>query len=367
MEHSYYNYKRIYCVIDNNKLDLFLNFEYPILNHCTNDPIENDIIHNITFGKCPICKSIQLINLINPDLLYSYPNKHELTPLWINHHKTFVDFIKTNINIYDKKICEIGGGNNGLFTFLSNIKQYTILDLYEPINKLDTIEYKIGNCESYNNYNEDILILSHTFEHLYNPLEFIKTVKNTKIEHIFISVPNMRAMIELDTNMSVVFSEHTFYFEKEDIIYMFEQNGFICSIIEEFNTHSLFFYLKKSNINIVKDLHIKNFAMNKLETIYQKRLNKVNIEIDNPIYIMPSHYIGQAAYLSIINRSNIIGFLDNDKNKIGQRLYGTPLYIQHPDIIKDIECTILLVNNPYYDEMYKQIQLINPNTNIILF
>jgi len=118
--------KRVYCVIDNNKLDLFLNFEYPILNHCTNKSIENDIIHNITFGKCPICKSIQLINLINPDLLYSYPNKHELTPLWINHHKTFVDFIKTNINIYMiKKYVKLEVGIMGYLLFyqiLNNIQ-----------------------------------------------------------------------------------------------------------------------------------------------------------------------------------------------------------------------------------------------------
>jgi len=357
--------ERINCVICDNKLQDFISYDLPLFNSVTIENINNDLLINNKYGVCIKCKSVQLISLLDPKLLYSYPNKYELTPLWLKHHKEFTNFIKLSSNNINS-ICEIGGGNNGLHEYFENINNYSILDLYEPNTKLNTIKYKIGNCEEYVDYNESTLVLSHTFEHLYNPLKFIKTLQATNVENIFISVPNMKDMLDNKTSISIVFSEHTFYFEKEDILYMFETNGFKSVNTIQFDNHSLFFHFKKSKSSNIS-IHVKEESMNKLYNLFYLRLNKIHIDINEKYYVMPSHYIGQAAYYSIKNNDNIIGFLDNDLNKIGKRLYGTQLYVYNPELLKNSIETVLLVQNPYYEEMYNQLININLNIKIIPF
>ena len=364
---------RTNCVICKGILsELFTFKNYPLLFIPTNSPITSDIFYDSKYGICVECCSIQLINLIDPEILYSYPNKSELSILWKLHHVELCKFIKNNIDIHKSNICEIGGGNNNLYNYMNMEDNcgYTILDLYEPFDKLPNITYKIGNCETYTDYNENILILSHTFEHLYKPLKFIETCSNTTITDIFISVPNMKYLIDNNKNMCVVFAEHTFYFEKEDIEYMFNKNGFLLNKFEYFTNHSLFFHFKKIDIPVENIINLKQTSANKLKINFEKRSKQNNIIFDKPTYIMPSHYMGQSVYLSLLNKNNIIGFLDNDKNKIGMRLYGTTLKIESPNILKNIDTSninILLLNNIYYNEIYSQLIDISPKIHIIKY
>jgi hypothetical protein len=76
---------------------------------------------------------------------------------------------------------------------------------------------------------------------------------------------------------------------------------------------------------------------------------------------MPSFYIGQIIYYYLNNKKNVLGFIDNDINKCGKRLYGTPLLTYSPSIINENFADILLANTPYFNEMKEQLMLINPN------
>ena len=44
----------------------------------------------------------------------------------------------------------------------------------ENYPNIENIEYISGNCETYNYTGINTIIMSHVFEHLYNPKEFIK-------------------------------------------------------------------------------------------------------------------------------------------------------------------------------------------------
>jgi hypothetical protein len=67
-----------------------------------------------------------------------------------------------------------------------------------------------------------------------------------------------------------------------------------------------------------------------------------------------------------LDKKNIIGILDNDKNKINKFLYGTKLKINKPSILKKIDkpCVILRAGS-YNKEIKKQLLGINNSTIIV--
>ena len=52
------------------------------------------------------------------------------------------------------------------------------------------------------------------------------------------------------------------------------------------------------------------------------------------IYLFGAHIFSQYLLEFGLNSNNILGILDNSKNKIGKRLYGTSLFVEHPSIIR---------------------------------
>ena len=70
------------------------------------------------------------------------------------------------------------------------------------------IHSKIKNC--------DLVIHSHLFEHIYNPFGFLKLVKKIliKMDITYVSVPNMKKMIQNNQSNAMNF-EHPYFLEEE--------------------------------------------------------------------------------------------------------------------------------------------------------
>ena len=67
-----------------------------------------------------------------------------------------------------------------------------------------------------------------------------------------------------------------------------------------------------------------------------------------------------------LDKKNLIGILDNDKNKINNYLYGTKLKIYNPHVLQKIKSpSVILRAGSYNDEIKKQLLKINPKTSII--
>lgn len=354
------------CLCKSSLMPFYSQKNFPFLSNPTLQPIEEDIFCNIDFGICSICRSVQLISLVDPAILYSSDNKSSLTPLWKEHHTSFAEFIKT-FNT-EKTICEIGGGSNPFDTYINNIESYTILDIYEPFDKKEGINYLLGNCESFTEYIDNSVLLSHTFEHLYNPREFVSSLEKSKVNHIYISVPNMRKWLENKLSTYLIFNQHTFYFEDRDIIALFSQYSFSCKETLNFKDHSLFFYFVRDNSVSQLPIPIKDNEIALYEHFKLKETILSNIYSDKNIFIMPSFYIGQIAHFYLNKSINIVGFLDNDINKHGKRLYGTDLNIFHPSEILNYDqdkITVFIISSPYLNEMVYQLRSLSPTLDLL--
>ena len=88
---------------------------------------------------------------------------------------------------------------------------------------------------------------------------------------------------------------------------------------------------------------------------------------DLPIYLFGGHIFSQYLIKNGLNINKIKGILDNDTNKQGKRLYGTPLFVISPNNLKDIEKPIVILKTGFYNNEIKDDIVNNINKNTIFF
>jgi hypothetical protein len=284
----------------------------------------------------------------------------------MDHHIKFALFILNNVNKISN-IIEIGGKTGILAKQILKVEKhtYTIIDICDSDINIPGVIFKNENAEE-SSYNEDdIVVMSHVFEHLYNPKDFIQKLYNEKVSDIFISIPNMRSLLEKSV-LLLINVEHTFYCDMNYCIALFESNGYKNVDNFYFNDHSIFFHFRIdrpkqivwNTISSVK-IELNNYFIS-IEKLYK------NIIINKPFYIAPAGYYGQMIYYLLSPNTNIIGFLDNDANKTGQRVYGTPKYIEYPSVLTNInEPNILISASLYSKDIINNFLRFNKNINFI--
>jgi hypothetical protein len=367
--------ERVNCVICTSN-SLFLSFsldKFPQYYLPTLDNIEKDKFIDLDLYGCSKCGCVQLKKLLDTDELYgvSHNNIYH-TPTWNYHHIMFCNFI---YDINYNTIIEIGGYSGVLARLLkqkNNNIDYTILDICNINPNIENVKFINENCESFEFDENATVIMSHVFEHLYDPTKFINNIKRNKVQTVFVSIPNMNAQIK-NNNVPIVNQEHTFLCDYDNIIYLFSKGGYICKSHYYYKDHSIFFKFVYNNIdNNINDItYFDTTKIDRISKIYNNnRYNISNLFIDTceKVFIVPSAAYGQIIYYFLNNeyKNNIVGFLDNDSNKIGKRLYGTPLYIFKMDEIQNYsKITILIYKGPYTIEIVNQLNSYNTNIRYI--
>lgn len=372
-----YSTSRLECVICSSKLEDIIYSEevYPI-NICYSESSkESDIFLPLKYYGCGTCECVQLGTLINPEILYgSAHNVTFNTPTWVEHHTQFANFINKFCNKNDI-IIEVGGYSGVLAKLLYNIgfTNYSILDLCNISPDISGILFINTNCETYSYINTDTVILSHIFEHLFNPSLFIKNLYKSTVSNIYISIPNMALWLEQNVP-SFLHVEHTYYCTKDNINYLMNMYGFKLQNEQIFKSHSLFLHYIRKNSFTYNNIPINTFkgTIDKFRVYFSRRNAFFNtVYVDTPFFIFPAGHYGQLTYLKLLRFNHLfISFLDNDPCKIGKRVYGTSGITQHPSILEkylDKEISIIIISTVYINEIQEQLNKIHPNINYITY
>ena len=139
-------------------------------------------IEMLNFFGCLKCGCIQLQNLFDPAKLYAEPMQCINGDALNKHNELLCDFIVKNKIVDDYSFFEIGGAYGRLAKLIinniNNINvEYKILEFdISNYPSVEHIEYISGNCETYDFKNVKTLIMSHVFEHLYEPRLFLKNI-----------------------------------------------------------------------------------------------------------------------------------------------------------------------------------------------
>jgi hypothetical protein len=360
MDTSIFEYRNNCVLCLDKKLLPFINMKnFPI--KCIQE--EGELVYNwnMKIGRCENCGSVQQMNLLNPNILYNnYPLNNTHSILWNNHHEMFSKFIKENIK-KQKPLIEIGSSSAVLVDkLINNFNDYTIFD-YSLVTakRLPYLKYIEGNCENYNFPSNSVIIMSHVFEHLYNPNSFLNNCKNNKIDDIIISIPNMN-----NPNLVTITREHTYVYNSSDIELLFNNNGYY---LKKMDIHgddfSIFYYFNKIPTNFLQK-HILNSERYLLTM--KHFMQKYNIP-DKSV-IISAGFWAQILYYNIINKDSVIAIIDNDIMKQGKKFYNTNFIIQASSKLSEFgtDITAIILGDRFWtNELTKIVHKYNSTINIL--
>lgn len=346
--------RRTNCVICNDTLNAFyIRIGFPV---SMSPPDESaDVLSDQEFGSCSSCGCVQLMSLIEPIVLYrNNHNETYNTPTWKQHHSTFADFIINNDVGSD--VIEIGGTPATLYPFLTHLN-YNIMNICHQ--ETNEVPFILGNCETYTFDNRSDLVLSHVFEHLYNPRKFIENIESCGVKRVFISIPNMDVQLKAKSPYCVS-NEHTFFVNYGVICRLFGQCGYKCKSFVEFKNHSYFFMFELGSSVEYQDNTDTQSYLDAFKDIFETANLRFEKNISDKYevsFIAPGGHFGQLVHYYMQPKS-LTGFLDNDVTKQYKRVYGTNYTVFPYDKLKEYKgqrIRIFLYGGPYVQELREQI------------
>ena len=326
-------------------------------------PVDDETV-DLEWGGCCKCGSLQLMTLGDPSIIYnSAHHGTSASPLWKEHHQQFAEFVRDRIPPA-AQVIEIGGAGGNLASLLrASVSTYTILDLEKHEDLLlDGVHFEQGNCETYKFLGTHTLILSHVFEHLYIPLDFLMNVRKCGVKYIFLANPVM----QVGSEVLPIDIEHTYFADDLDVEDMFMRHGYVLQQKIFFRKHAFFMCYKLSE-SVSANRHLRPGRDALLVSAFNKRKDQLTeIDLTEPSYIVPAGQFGQLIYY-YTKSINIIAYLDNDVNKQGRRVYGTPYFAQPFETIRHVNCPrVVIYVRHYAPEMVSQLRSINPGVRIVI-
>lgn len=362
--------KRDKCLLkQKNDIDeLFCFNEFPIYMGCVETDVSDDIFLDMRWGVSNHTGLVQLMELIPLDILYSkHHNPGTTGKTWEDHHFKFSELIKTT---QFKNLLEIGGATGTLFKHFLNTDENFDWNVLEPSGVFNIKDYRVSVIKDYfENFSPstkyDVVVHSHVLEHVYDPMSFIKKVRDVLVDggYQYISIPNMRYWLSKGYTNALMF-EHTYYIDEYVLEFILNNNGFVVDekVIDE---HSIMIKARKINKIIECDW---NFEYSK--KIFENYYKKLQLDVEDVIlkvkeksvYLFGAHIFSQMFIKMGLDENKIISILDNNSEKQGKRLYGTKLMVNSPKILKDVESPIAIVRaGAYTKEIISDIIDINPS------
>jgi len=302
---------------------------------------------------------------------------------WKDHHELFFRLANKHLK---GNICEIGGGQNSILKKINDFSKIKNFYCFDRNLKLEKKSKKIKKISKFfdknyfdnKNFLVDLLIHSHTFEHLYDPNQFlddVKSILSKNGKHIF-TMPNMRPMIKKGYANAMNF-EHPFYYDEKLIDCLLYKNNF--KIIKKIffkEDHSIMYVTKINNslsmvnkpkINVYSEYKKNLKLFEQMFNIWKRDIAKINklTKKHKNIFIFGAHIFSQMMIFNGLNNKNITGILDNDHQKTHKFLYGTNFKISNPSILKKFDQPFVVLRAGSYNKEIKK-QLFEINKNVIV-
>ena len=237
--------------------------------------------------------------------------------------------------------------------------------MYREAELPSEVNFLEGNCETFDFSGINTVILSHVFEHLLNPINFIKMLCKARVSEVFISNPNFDHFLDTN-NITTIYSQHTFYCGFDHLIYILSLYKYRCDAFYKYSgaVKSLMFkftydphVLPKTLPYIHKDI---------FTNLYVKRINDIkNLDVPPNSVICPSGTMGQYLYYFITNKENVVGFIDNNPERQNKILYGTGKTVVSPKDLDLSSRTVLMADSFYNSEIIAGLKALCATVEII--
>lgn len=351
--------------------------DFPVFMGCVDQPQDSDVVADVSYHISSSTGMIQLTPLLPLDVVYQAEHAPGLVGKeWLLHHKAFADFI---LKYRPRKVFEIGGAHGILSKNCHDVDctiDWTILEPNPVPTKGLTAKIVKGfyTEETVLPTDVDMLVHSHTLEHVYNPGEFFRALGNISAgTKMCFAIPNLRQQLA-HKYTNVINFEHTFFCTEEFVEWWLATNGF--DILEKQiykDDHSIFYATVRSRrdaeITPPPNSYEQNLQLFGEYIAYHtdaiRELNHKIKDMKNPLYLFGAHIFSQFLIAFGLDTSKIKFILDNSDSKHNKRLYGTKFEIRSPQVMKqDLSPVVILKAGVYNNEIMEDI-LSNINSSAI--
>ena len=366
------------CVICNSKnlVDFLTIDEMPVYMGISKDIQRNT--SEMIFCECLDCKNIQLRKLIDIEILYSHNHNIDIVgELWKKHYLSFVEFMSDDLT--NKTILEIGDPSAKIAKIINSYNKWIIVEKNPNISSSDKIHFieKFFDNEFKIDENIDVIVHSHLFEHIYNPISFLK--KCNEVLNIggnmYFSIPDMKYLLEGDfLPNSILHFEHTYFIDEVFVKKLAILTGFNINKTYRYNNHSVFFNLTKisNDLNKQDDNIEHNNISDRFLELYDNlkksifNLNKIISNYDN-IFIYGAHVTTQSYIFNGLDTTKFLGVIDGSESKIGNYLHSTKLMTYNSSITTKYTNVAVICSHMgiYMNEISEKLKSINPNVIIL--
>lgn len=277
--------------------------------------------------SCANCNTIQTKYLGDLNIIYGMNHVDAFGSTKQKMINAFSDFVCENKDIHG--IVEVGTPTCDLAEAIAeNLPvEYTIIepDYKGKKEKVKLIDSFVENVDL-SSLSANTIILSHVFEHLYEPLVFLEKLAKSNLQYVYLNHPNFEYYCNNNV-YNILNIEHISYFEEDFLKQLFKNYGFETIRRKDYESHSILLEMKRINEVCKGDL------INKTAVADTKRYFKVirtKIEILNDMFTKneKKYFLWPASAHNItlltmgLNPRGLEGFLDNSPNKIGKYLSG---------------------------------------------
>ena len=352
----------------------FKNF--PVFFGCTSEPKENDITADMKWEIDPLNGIIQLTELIPLDILYMEQHVDATGQTWNDYNNDFSEYVIKNKT---GNILEIGGGSGKIANIIlskDNNINFTAVEpnpLFEEKNNLKIIKSFFSKDLKNQIDNNQTVIFSQVYEHVYNPEEFLNEIGEFLPigGKLIFAYPNLEYYFKNKFTNAINF-EHTMLMTDYYVDYFLKKTGF--NILEkiEYKNHSHFYTVEKTDKK--EDITLNNRyeyykQMFNDYIIYHKNLvnqiNKQIEEINSNVFLFGGHIFSQYLISFGLDTSRITNILDNSPLKQEKRLYGTDLIVRNPKILAEYSNPVVILKAGLYNKEIKDDILLNINPSTI--
>lgn len=348
--------------------------DFPVFMGCVDHSRDQDLFADQIWDICRKTGVIQLQRLIPLDVLYQAQHAGAVGAIWMQHHAEFAGFLH---RFSPHQVLEIGGAHGILSIEYSNLAKisWTILEPNPaPVTGCEA-KFIRGFFGTDFEYEEtfDTLVHSHVFEHIYEPARFVEKLSSFMPpgKKLVFSVPNMKEMLARKYTNGINF-EHSVFLAEEYIEFLLARNGFRLLEKQYFlPDHSIFYAaVRDSNVppyELPGDLYQRNKnSFNEYVQYHIDLVQDLNHQINSttsPIYLFGAHVFSQYLIACGLDIERVVCLLDNDGNKQGHRLYGTPLSVESPRILQTVDSPLVILKAGVYNDEIKEDILKNYNSN----
>lgn len=326
----------------------------------------------IRLAHCDQCGMIYNV-AFEPELLKyvpEYENSLHFSPRFQQYAEGMADRLVERYELRDKDIIEIGCGQGDFLAMLQRRGSNRVLGFDPSYSSDESAALSTGPnvkiiCEAYgeqsHNYPADFICCRHVLEHIAEPLEFLKVIRDTIADQkdciVYFEVPNALYTLR-DMGVWDIIYEHCSYFTAQSLANLFVRAGFEpVHITEQYDGQFLAIEAcpgvpgatdvsdSDGTDNLIKEFR---GAYQKKLSFWKQKLGELH-EAQKSVVLWGagSKAVSFLNTLSIANRE-IEFVVDLNPRKHGQFIAGTGQQIVAPDVLRKYRPEAVIIMNPIY-------------------